>query len=790
MSNKLISLGIMLSLALPISARDLGTGNGIPAKDLSSYQLLGNSEQDIVNVPGYNYENNYSNHSYGRGTPDTMAYDYAWGAYFYMTPGDVMVTAHQMQADGILKGVNVRVHRWGTGEQLTVSLHKLSYPLGSDGAMYDQGAVNGTGWLAGYDDGSGITLEGTSWNSAAGTCDGGIMIGNATDPLGSTAAVSGPPGTPTMGLLWPDGFTAATMDPTNHPGIDVGGTGSNWITCADFGSEMDVQSGDWIGIVVKYTGTGGDGSDPGIGFEYATAASDPWKSMKFYSTECGGTAGETGWYIRGFAFNYELAVELTGDRGPVFESVSSLPTTLSTDARAVSAVVSDDNPSGDAAGVAAVILSYQLDSLTATLNTVSMSMTDGDATNGTWEGSIPGQAPGSMVYWSLSATDVGALSSGSDMASYYIFAPTAGNDLIFNNQGALYGNILYSSYLYFYWGGDPFDIWDASYGGIVDELTAEYSTIIELAGQGPFYDNDAEILNWWDGDKTYIVAGDEWLGARSGWTNGATLSGSVARDILGIDNEYNDVNYMAAGDQGGVSRLVAGSDGYASSLAGFVADSLFVDYNPGYETGGSNWLDGVDAMAGFTVDMTGYGGVLDSAGNPDMTDTYNVMIHGQQGNGGKSAFLAFDPVALNTVPSYYWVGASYYWNVLAGAVACPTDASPLIQAYEGLAAASSVDDEVVGNPNAFSLKGNYPNPFNPITNIAFNLDVRSDVTVTVYSLLGEEVATVHNGILQSGLQSIKWNGLDSRGTQVASGVYIYRIEAQNRALTGKMMLLK
>ncbi len=103
---------------------------------------------------------------------------------------------------------------------------------------------------------------------------------------------------------------------------------------------------------------------------------------------------------------------------------------------------------------------------------------------------------------------------------------------------------------------------------------------------------------------------------------------------------------------------------------------------------------------------------------------------------------------------------------------------------------SGIDDDVVGTPNAFSLKGNYPNPFNPITNIAFNLDVRSDVTVTVYSLLGEEVATIHNGILQSGLQSIKWNGLDSRGTQVASGVYIYRIEAQDRALTGKMMLLK
>jgi hypothetical protein len=136
------------------------------------------------------------------------------------------------------------------------------------------------------------------------------------------------------------------------------------------------------------------------------------------------------------------------------------------------------------------------------------------------------------------------------------------------------------------------------------------------------------------------------------------------------------------------------------------------------------------------------------------------------------------------------VGASYYWNVLAGAAACPTDASPLIQAYEGLAAITGIENDVVGTPNAFSLKGNYPNPFNPNTNIAFNLDVRSDVTVTVYSLLGEEVAKIHNGLMQPGLQTVAWNGMDSHGTQVASGVYIYRVEAQDRALTGKMMLLK
>jgi hypothetical protein len=407
-------------------------------------------------------------------------------------------------------------------------------------------------------------------------------------------------------------------------------------------------------------------------------------------------------------------------------------------------------------------------------------MTDGG--NDSWSGDIPGQAAGTFVYWSLTATDVGGLSTSSNPYSYFIFTATAGNDLIFNNQGALYGSLIYSSYLYFYWGGTGFDIWDATFGGMTDELTSQYSTIVELAGTGPVYNNDAEVDAWFGGGKTYIVSSDEWLGARSGWVNTTYAAGDSPYDLLGIAADYNDINYVASGDQAGVSRLMAGANGFASDLAAFLADSLSLNYDPAYETGGSNWLDGVDPATGYTVDMTAYSLVLDSTGAvPVDAAEYNVMIHGQAGNGGKSAFLAFDVVALNTVPSYYWVGAGDYCCYQ------PT-LSPLVQAYEGLAAIVGIDDEVV--PNAFSLKGNYPNPFNPSTNIAFNLDVRSDVTVTVYSLLGAEVATLHNGIMQPGLQSVKWNGNDSHGAQVASGVYVYRVEAQDRALTGKMMLLK
>jgi len=783
MSKKLISFGLLLVLVWPVNALDLGTSSGIPGKDLSKFGVIGNPEQDIIVIPGYESQNNYSHNGVGRDTPDTLAYDYAWGAYFYGTPGDVFLTTFQAPADMTIKGVSVPVYRWGTGEQLTVSIHKVSYPYGSDGTMYDQTLVNGTGWLAGYDDGSGIALEGTTWNSAAGTCGGGTMIGNAQDPLGTEAAASGPAGTPTMGLAWPNGFTAATLDPTNNPGIENGG-GDNWMSLADYGDEVDLLAGDYVGVAVRYTGSQPDDEASGIGFEYAAHTGVPWASMKYYAgaadggADCGGTGGETGWYIRGWCFNFQLAASLTGDRGPVFESITAPVTTLSTDAQTVSCVATDDNPSGGDAGVAAVTLSYQLDSLTATVNTVSM--TDGG--DGSWSGDIPGQAAGTFIYWSLTATDVGGLSTSSNPYSYFIFTATAGNDLIFNNQGMLYGNLLYSSYLYFYWGGTGFDLWDATYGGMTDELTAAYSTIVELAGTGPVYNNDAEVDAWFGGGKTYIVSSDEWLGARTGWANTTYGPGDLAYDVLGIAADYNDINYAASGDQGGISRLMAGADGFASDLAAFLADSLSLNYDPAYETGGSNWLDGVDPATGYTVDMTAYSLVLDSTGAVAYgAEEYNVMIHGQAGNGGKSAFLAFDVVALNTVPSYYWVGAADYALYDAGV-------SPLVQAYEGLAAIASIDDEVV--PNAFSLKGNYPNPFNPSTNIAFNLDVRSDVTVTVYSLLGAEVATLHNGIMQPGLQSVKWNGNDSHGAQVASGVYVYRVEAQDRALTGKMMLLK
>jgi len=454
-TNLTILIFAVVSLLAAQPAYKLDTQGGrVPSKMANGFALKPNAENnnlfdqlfdDEIVETGYSYRNSYSRDN--RSVDDTLYYDLPWGAYFSMYPGDVMVTAFQVSADATLKGVSVPVYRWGTGEELTVSVHALSYPYGSDGVMYDQGLVNGSAWLAGYDDdGDGLMeLEGTTWNSADGVCGSQTMIGNAQDPLGSTAASSGPPNTPTMGLLWPDGTTAATLNPTDNPGIENGG-GDNWISFTDYGSEVNVLQGDWIGVVVHYTGTGGDSTDWGIGFYYAAYDGiSPWRSFKFYEDACDGTGGESGWYYRSYTFNYQLAAELTGDRGPVYEEIDVLNNTSSTANQSISASVTDDNPSGGSAGVSAVTLSYKFDDLTSTIYTVDMTMTSGDAEDGTWAGDIPGQSLGTKIYWWLTAEDINENTTASTIYSYYIMSdglvvvpgdlPTIQQAIDFSNDG-------------------------------------------------------------------------------------------------------------------------------------------------------------------------------------------------------------------------------------------------------------------------------------------------------------------------------------------------------------------
>ena len=93
-------------------------------------------------------------------------------------------------------------------------------------------------------------------------------------------------------------------------------------------------------------------------------------------------------------------------------------------------------------------------------------------------------------------------------------------------------------------------------------------------------------------------------------------------------------------------------------------------------------------------------------------------------------------------------------------------------------------------PSEFVLDKNFPNPFNPITKMYYSLPKRSLVSAKVYNMLGQEVVILLNKEQPFGKYSISWNGRDSFGKQVSSGVYFAEIRASDKRRVNKMLLMK
>ena len=94
-------------------------------------------------------------------------------------------------------------------------------------------------------------------------------------------------------------------------------------------------------------------------------------------------------------------------------------------------------------------------------------------------------------------------------------------------------------------------------------------------------------------------------------------------------------------------------------------------------------------------------------------------------------------------------------------------------------------EKQTGVPLTFALEQNYPNPFNPATTIRFTLPKASNMTLIVYNILGQKVATLYDGHMNAGAQSVLFDA-----SKLSSGVYIYRLVAGDFTSQKKMMLLK
>ncbi|MEA3500107.1 MAG: YCF48-related protein [Candidatus Marinimicrobia bacterium] len=102
----------------------------------------------------------------------------------------------------------------------------------------------------------------------------------------------------------------------------------------------------------------------------------------------------------------------------------------------------------------------------------------------------------------------------------------------------------------------------------------------------------------------------------------------------------------------------------------------------------------------------------------------------------------------------------------------------------------AIREGIVGVPETFKVHQNYPNPFNPTTKIGFDLPKATDVTISIYNVLGQKVTTLVNSHFNAGFYNAHWNATNDLGQNVATGIYIYKVQTNENVSVKRMVYLK
>ena len=130
-----------------------------------------------------------------------------------------------------------------------------------------------------------------------------------------------------------------------------------------------------------------------------------------------------------------------------------------------------------------------------------------------------------------------------------------------------------------------------------------------------------------------------------------------------------------------------------------------------------------------------------------------------------------------------WIGG-YIWDMFVSPIYLNIDD---IYVRNPLTAINDIQPKVITD---FKLHQNFPNPFNPVTNIKYELAKSEVVKLTVYNLSGQVIRTLVNGTVGAGSHTTNWNATDQTGNRVSAGVYLYTLQAIGFTETRKMILLK
>ena len=221
-----------------------------------------------------------------------------------------------------------------------------------------------------------------------------------------------------------------------------------------------------------------------------------------------------------------------------------------------------------------------------------------------------------------------------------------------------------------------------------------------------------------------------------------------------IDN-LAQVYFIAMATGYGVDTTTATA---AAVAAGTYADSVVTSYltlvAAGQMTQGEAFFAAGNVLIGYTLTALGALGI-----------NVNDSDHDWDGTNGRLVFQ----VANSCIPRDQHLSVASYW-------------------------VNTVTSEVVSDesliPKQFALHNNYPNPFNPTTQIAVDLPEAAATEITVWNIIGQKVATLYSGDLSAGHHIVNFDGQDDNGQQLTSGMYFYRVTAGKYNAIKKMTLLK
>ncbi len=215
------------------------------------------------------------------------------------------------------------------------------------------------------------------------------------------------------------------------------------------------------------------------------------------------------------------------------------------------------------------------------------------------------------------------------------------------------------------------------------------------------------------------------------------------------------------------------------AIEGIQGQALVVTLSPG---SGGRWIREIDTgMRLFTADSV----LLDES--DDYDDWYELNFYLGEVSCTYSQVKA---AALPYTGTYYAAAMPYYGKAFSGGrTTFGNNATGSYYISATMASPTGVAKDNSQTPDEFALSQNYPNPFNPTTTITYQLKETVSVTVGIYNIRGQLVANLVDKVQPAGTYSIHWNATDQFGQRVASGMYLYRIQAGDKFIQTKKMLL-